>query len=262
MPLPDATPDKRIYELLKTVDLENLTFADLQAVGQTIYAEQGAEDELRRLVLLNLARLSVIGEWTGLTSAGGGGAETAVWQQVDTNDLNAATQYYQGGIGFSEVSSTTTFSSPQRPHFQLFVAPKSGNIDVIGINVSLAHAGKTMNVAIYETANGLPTNKIGGDASVSMGATGFQSAAPSSTVTLEAGKQYYLAYVVSSGTSNTAQVYNNQYTTAIYPSYSNFQSFSKIRCFNSDNTLPSAFDSTYDIRADSGRIYLWKYTYA
>ena len=71
MPLPDATPDKRIYELLKTVDLENLTFADLQAVGQTIYAEQGAEDELRRLILLNLARLSVVGEWTGLTSAGG-----------------------------------------------------------------------------------------------------------------------------------------------------------------------------------------------
>ena len=73
MPLPDAKPDRRIYELLKTVDLENLTFSDFQAVAQTIFAEQGAEDELRRIVLVNLARLSVAGEWTGLTSAGGGG---------------------------------------------------------------------------------------------------------------------------------------------------------------------------------------------
>ena len=76
MPLPDALPDRRIYELLKTVDLENLTFSDFQKVAQTIYAEQGAEDELRRIVLLNLARLSVAGEWTGLTSAGGGGLTT------------------------------------------------------------------------------------------------------------------------------------------------------------------------------------------
>ena len=76
MPLPDATPDQRIYKLLKTTDLENLTFSDFQKVAQTIYAEQGAEDELRRIVLVNLARLSVAGEWTGLTSAGGGGGQT------------------------------------------------------------------------------------------------------------------------------------------------------------------------------------------
>ena len=74
MPLPDAKPDRRIYELLKTTDLENLTFSDFQKVAQTIYAEQGAEDELRRIVLVNLARLSVAGEWTGLTSAGGSSA--------------------------------------------------------------------------------------------------------------------------------------------------------------------------------------------
>ena len=83
MPLPDALPDRRIYELLKTVDLENLTFSDFQKVAQTIYAEQGAEDELRRIVLLNLARLSVAGEWTGLTSAGG--ASGSIAQLLDLN---------------------------------------------------------------------------------------------------------------------------------------------------------------------------------
>ncbi len=61
-PLPDAKPDKRIYQLLKTTDLANLTFSDFQKVAETIYAEQGAEDELRRIVLINLARLSVAGE--------------------------------------------------------------------------------------------------------------------------------------------------------------------------------------------------------
>jgi hypothetical protein len=115
MPLPDATPDKRIYELLKTVDLENLTFADLQAVGQTIYAEQGAEDELRRLVLLNLARLSVIGEWTGLTSAGGASGSIAQLLNLNGWEPQAAgyeptgrnpQQVYAGSTDTSQTVST------------------------------------------------------------------------------------------------------------------------------------------------------------
>ena len=46
-PLPNAKPDKRIYQLLKTTDLQNLTFSDFQKVAETIFAEQGAEGVLR-----------------------------------------------------------------------------------------------------------------------------------------------------------------------------------------------------------------------
>jgi len=67
MPLPDAEKkSKRVYTLLQNIDLENVTFANIQGVGNTISIEEMSEDELRRLVLINLARLCVKGEWDGL----------------------------------------------------------------------------------------------------------------------------------------------------------------------------------------------------
>ncbi|MBT6894110.1 MAG: hypothetical protein HOA20_01830 [Rhodobacterales bacterium] len=71
MPLPDA-PDysKRIYELLKETDLENLSYAQFQGVAEKLFIEPENEDEMRRLVLVQLARMSVRGDWDGfLTGA-------------------------------------------------------------------------------------------------------------------------------------------------------------------------------------------------
>ena len=78
MPLPDA-PDysKRIYELLKETDLENLTYSQFQGVAEKLFIEPENEDEMRRLVLVQLARMAVRGDWDGfLTGGGGGGAPT------------------------------------------------------------------------------------------------------------------------------------------------------------------------------------------
>ncbi len=260
MPLPDAKPDRRIYELLKTTDLENLTFSDFQKVAQTIYAEQGAEDELRRIVLVNLARLSVAGEWTGLTSAGSSGASNAVWQKVDVNDGSGSTVYYPLSIANTE-DYTTTFSVPKRPRFHPFVPVKDGSISLIGINVSSGSSSYNMKVAIYDTdANGLPGNKVGGEALVSM-SSGMQTAAPDATITLTGGEQYYVAFCVSSGSSNTAQVYSSQYTTGVFPTTTNYASANAIQCLDSDNTLPSSFTGK-DLRGTTSTIYRWKFTYA
>ncbi|HIA01319.1 MAG TPA: hypothetical protein EYN66_05335 [Myxococcales bacterium] len=66
-PLPEAEKKSpRVYTLLQNTDLENVTFATVQSVGNTISIEEMSEDELRRLVLVNLARLCVKGEWNGL----------------------------------------------------------------------------------------------------------------------------------------------------------------------------------------------------
>ena len=70
-PLPDAERSKRVYTLLQNLDLENVSQANLASVGDPISIEKLNEDELRRLVLVNLARLSVKGEWNGLLTAGG-----------------------------------------------------------------------------------------------------------------------------------------------------------------------------------------------
>jgi len=67
MPLPDApTKSPRVYKLLQNTTLANLTNDDLSSVGDPINLEMLNEDELRRLVLVQLARLTVKQEWNGL----------------------------------------------------------------------------------------------------------------------------------------------------------------------------------------------------
>ena len=76
MPLPDASKKSpRVYTLLQNTDLDNVTFDNVQTVGNPIAIEEANEDEMRRLVLVNLCRLVTSGEWTGLLSAGGSSAE-------------------------------------------------------------------------------------------------------------------------------------------------------------------------------------------
>ena len=55
-----------MYKLFKNTTLENVTNDDLTLVGDPISIEMLNEDELRRLVLVQLARLSVKQEWNGL----------------------------------------------------------------------------------------------------------------------------------------------------------------------------------------------------
>ena len=69
MPLPDAPAQSpRVYKILKNLDLENLAGDDDEMIltGNPISIEMLNEDELRRLVLVQLARLCVKGEWDGL----------------------------------------------------------------------------------------------------------------------------------------------------------------------------------------------------
>jgi len=68
MPLPDAPPiSPRVYRLLKNVALEDLSDENqIVKVGNPITIEMLNEDELRRLILVQLARLSVKSEWNGL----------------------------------------------------------------------------------------------------------------------------------------------------------------------------------------------------
>ena len=72
MPLPDAPGESpRVYKLLKNKTLSaeapnSLSQTDIASVGNPISIEFLNEDELRRLILVNLARLTVKQEWDGL----------------------------------------------------------------------------------------------------------------------------------------------------------------------------------------------------
>jgi hypothetical protein len=62
----------RVYKLLKTKTLEagdqatQIQFSDVQGVGDPISIEALNREEMIRLIIVNLARLSVKQEWDGL----------------------------------------------------------------------------------------------------------------------------------------------------------------------------------------------------
>jgi len=73
MPHPDASAiSPRVYKLLKTKTLEagdgatQISFTNVQDVGDPLSIEELNREELYRLVLVNFARLSVKSEWDGL----------------------------------------------------------------------------------------------------------------------------------------------------------------------------------------------------
>ena len=73
MPLPDANNySMRIYELLKETDLENLSYSQFQKTAEKLFIEPENEDEMRRLVLVQLARMAVRGDWDGFLSGSTG----------------------------------------------------------------------------------------------------------------------------------------------------------------------------------------------
>jgi len=56
----------RVYKLLKNIDLENVTNAQVTSVGDPITIEELNREECLRLIIVNFARLSVKQEWNGL----------------------------------------------------------------------------------------------------------------------------------------------------------------------------------------------------
>ena len=215
MPLPDAKPDRRIYELLKTTDLENLTFAQFQGVAQTVYAEQGAEDTLRRIVLLNLARLAVAGQWTGLTDSGGGGGFAEILPLITTTD---ATQY-DVGSGPPWNGSVITSQSVvglTKPHCFPFIAPQSGALTAIGMEVAGAAASTSIYIGIYEQdSNFLPSTLLG-YATLSLGSTGeIYQTSLSATITLTAGTQYWFSMGLKDSSTATLRALHDAYLPAL-----------------------------------------------
>jgi len=216
MPLPQAKPDKRIYELLKNVDLENLTFDDLQAVGQKIFAEQGAEDELRRLVLVNLARLSVAGEWTGLTAAGSGGLNS--WGvkplEVYTGSAGYQNMFIPGTVFTSNMNTTST--NPAGMYLYPFMASDNLTIDAFQLYAGNTN-GTTTKIGVYNSLdNGLPdTLQVSCD--ISHSTTGLLTQTSlTGSLTLTKGETYWLAYIIDTASQQIAG-YRYTYNSMLVP---------------------------------------------
>jgi len=200
MPLPNADKDKRLYELLKTQDLENLSYSDFQSAAEKIFVEGVNEDDLRRVVLIQLARMAVAGEWNGFTSAGGGGSSSADYgfgavfnSSNDTYVPGDAAPYGGTAQSASTVGTNSVMCYP-------WVAPQSGNISDFEVRVNTTSGGTNiLQVAVFnDSGNGYPSTIVGSKADINCNSAAIVSASPGSTVSVVAGTKYWMVYVWTS----------------------------------------------------------------
>jgi len=204
MSLPDATRSDRVYPLLQNLDLENLAFATVQGVGNTLNIEEMNEDELRRLVLVNLARLTVSGEWNGLLSAGGGSPGQTLVGSTEVNGTGTSynTVYNSMGTVHQATQNTTVLNNA---YFVPFVAPRSATVDSLTVNCSTSDAGSSMDVGFYNmTEDGGVGSQIS-YATIDTTATGLRTQTSlSATLTFEKGTTYWMGWVKSAGSGTMA----------------------------------------------------------
>jgi len=192
MPLPNADPDKRMYKLLKNIDLENLTFAQFQSTAQTVFAEPESEDTLRRIVLINLSRMAIAGDWNGLTTSGGTATSSMILPKDDSGTNNRFIISQSPPWGSADKSTTTNLTVASKPMAFPFIAPKSGDVTEIGVNFTTAAAGINLYVAIYDSdSDGMADSRLT-YATISTASTGnvYQTSL-TGTATLVAGTQYW-----------------------------------------------------------------------
>lgn len=205
----DRKPSKRVFPLLQNLDLDSVTFDQIQGVGDSITIEDMNEQELQDLVLVNLARLVVSGEWTGLLEAGGG---SFTWQ--NSEEYNAASGY--GGEFWNiatqaplclDTDIATIFQTSEYQFYNPFIAPFTGAPSACNINVALdATSSQNLYIGFYSGTNGLPATMLG-YATISTNSTGIQrvtsfTEASTGSLTFTAGQMYYYS-INKSGTENT-----------------------------------------------------------
>jgi len=207
MPLPDADKrSPRVYTNLQNLDLANVTFSNIESTGDPIAIEEANEDELRRLVLVNLARLVCAGEWDGLLSAGGGGGIAG--------PLGPSPADVSDGSGFMLTGSQAGWgglSSGQcvinvYPILHAFVSQVTGDLASISVNVTTGDAGTEGDFGIYSDADGFPDSLLG-YATIDLSSTGeITQTSLSATISLVRGTQYWVAHTRSAAGGGYAYI--------------------------------------------------------
>ena len=242
MPLPDASrKSPRVYTNLQNLDLDNVTFANVQSTGNPIAVEEMNEDEMRRLVLVNLARLVCAGEWTGLLDAGGGGSVLGIGAGAKSSAVySSLTKQGPFGRGSPDTAMTWNVNPAQ---YVPFIGPVTATMDSVTISVTTASTGGTdMLMAVYNSDpdTGVPTTQLSDEASVEGDSTGYIEVDFSSPPDIEVGKLYYfgMARSANSNISLTAHL-TAQETNFGGQEYSSDYNRNMLTETGVDNSLPA-----------------------
>jgi len=202
----DRKPGKRVFPLLQNLDLDNVTFAQLQSVGDPISIEDMNEQELQDLVLVNLARLAVSGEWTGLLEAGG--TQYAL-EPIDASQLTTYNYFVPWGRDRTTSSTVASANMEDKAVFRRFIAPLTGTIGDMTVRTTNTNTGKDdCKIAIYSSTNGLPGTRIG-DISIDVNGGGgalYTSSAWGTAPDLTVGETYWIGFVPETSTKPAISV--------------------------------------------------------
>jgi len=233
----DRKPSRRVFPLLQNLDLDTVTFSQVQSVGDPISIEDMNEQEMVDLIIVNLARLCVSGEWTGLLEAGGGGVNqlgilTATG--YDTYDISVAAPF---GVALRD-----TDGFDDEPTFAPFYSPNTGTVAAVTIGISSA-AGSASNALIgfynADEDTGLPTTQIA-SCTIDLTSTGdIRQTSFTGTPALTKNTLYFAAYCRSNIVATTYRCAKSIYAPGAGPTNSTEDTKTHLELQSSNNTLPA-----------------------
>jgi len=214
----DRKPSKRVFPLLQNLDLDTVSFSNIQGVGEPITIEDLNEQEMYDLVLVNLARLCTVSEWTGLLEAGGANGSFTAPVEVFTGSTGALVYRIPAQAAGGLVASYTTAAG-------MFMMPFMGT-DAAVIDAFQIYAanttGTTTLVGVYSTDDeGLPDALLT-EASFTTSSTGvLTQTSLTGTFTMVKGTSYWLAWIVDNAGQQYATIrYSVTTPTSPFPALS------------------------------------------
>ena len=196
----DRKPSKRVFPLLQNLDLDTVTFDQVQSVGNPISIEDMNEQEMVDLIIVNLARLVVSGEWDGLLEAGGG-TQYAL-EPIDASQLTTYNYFVPWARDRIKSDAAASATMEDKAVFRRFIAPLTGTMGDMTVRTEATNSGKDdCKVAIYSTTNGLPGTRIG-DISIDVngGAALYTSSSWATAPDLTIGETYWIGFAPEGAT--------------------------------------------------------------
>jgi len=254
----DRKPSKRVFPLLQNLDLDTVTFEQIQSTGNPITIQDMNEQEMLDLIIVNLARLCTVSEWTGLLEAGGG----ALGLKIVTSTMSGGI-YDQFNIadGPPYGESSAAGSMEQVPYVdEMFLWPFqaaiTGTVSSLGIKFAAAGAYE---LVIYDVDDeNLPDTLIvkgtltatGGETVYQTSLTGFGGGSAGS---ITVGETYFLGMVQVTGTpSVTCTSYLNRSRCAATDAPdSTGGTFLRTPTYNKASGVPDTVNNTYTYPAST-----------
>lgn len=192
----DPFPSKRVFKLLKNVDLEGVTFDNVQNAGNPMYIEKLNRQELFDLCLVNFARLCVVQEWDGLLTGGGGGGGNEFNAELTKYNWNGDEDPIMLAVQPPWGTADRVYESSGQDSNRImwpFLSPTNGDVSSVNVYVN-GNSGATgaVNIGFYTDNNGQPEEFLGEYVIATTGTGIITQTTASDTVTLVRGRQYWI----------------------------------------------------------------------